>query len=36
VQQAEAALAAETDKWRHLAVSTAFDEGEVMSPSFTD
>jgi hypothetical protein len=31
VQQAEAARAAEADKWRHLTVSTVFEDGRLDS-----
>jgi len=31
VQQAEAARAAEADKWRHLTVSTVFEDGRFDS-----
>jgi len=31
VQQAEAARAAEADKWRHLTVSTIFEDGRFDS-----
>jgi hypothetical protein len=30
VRQAEAARATEADKWRHLTVSTVFDEGREL------
>ena len=35
VQQAEAARAAEADKWRHLTVSTVFEDGRFDSRSYT-
>ncbi len=31
MQQAEAARAAEADKWRHLTVSTVFEDGRLDS-----
>ena len=35
VQQAEAARAAEADKWRHLTVSTVFEDGRFDNRLYT-